>query len=592
MIYGDIADFLSTFIDYDELNEAFDYDAFESGTLESYKKELHKFNHLYKCYFFNKDRLVFMINNYEIILKKDLLSHLIKMYLYFKKNDRNNSFLIAEFLLSYYNSIKSKQYVKNVPDSKNIMKEFREIVLSNKELNNPIIEFSDVSYKLYDMIVEHKINRKNFFVGEMIERACSNLKHDDGKRQKLVNKLLKNQILPLRVIEFDNKISNHVSYYEKYIKSMLSNNTYYQYPEKIIYELDKINKLKTNLFNLILNNLISKINGIQDRAFNSEENFIQILAETDEIIQILNKFLNKLKNINDNQRKKLRECLNNTLYIKRIVVSDDNKIYSQTQEFAYNTSIPNKKVNEFVEMVENKLGTLYSCSCGNFVKKLEDSLNIYSEHPVSYIFNSFNIDSENQVYYKSDDLIEESVFKQYYDSKGMEYTKLHPELQNKLSGDYYNQMLKYLRHQFISEQYFILSFFNICRGDGSLIKLLMSKGEFLLNNKYVVLAMNTMQIEHIIIEILKKRKKHFSKSGSLNLNELAQDNVDDDSYFNGLMYINYILYEKQGLNIRNNVAHGNYFKKNIEVELMTTFSAIMFLNTIYRKECDMYDQNK
>lgn len=85
MIYGDIADFISTFIDYEETNELFDYRCLDNDSPESYNNELHKFNHLYKCYFFNKDRLSFMINNYEIVLKKEDLIHLMKIYLYYKK---------------------------------------------------------------------------------------------------------------------------------------------------------------------------------------------------------------------------------------------------------------------------------------------------------------------------------------------------------------------------------------------------------------------------------------------------------------------------------------------------------------------------
>ena len=586
MIYGDVADYLATIIDYKELDKPFDFDAFKNNSNESYINELHKFNYFYKCYFFNNNRLVFMINNYEIVLKKDVLTHLIEMYLYFKEKDNRNSMLIAEFLLSYYNTIKSKEYNDKVSNAKNIIKQFNEVILKSKELKNPVLEFSNVSYKLYDMVIDHSIKQKNFYVGEMVQRACTNLKLIPDMKNKLIEKFLRNQILPMNVIEFDSRISEHVSYYEQYIKYIISENTYYKYPENIIYKLDNIGKLRKNIKNLILNNIIDKINAIHDRAFNYQESVIQLIAEIDEIIQLINRLLNKLKSLNERQRKKIHECINNILYIKRVVLSDDDRIKSQMQEFTYNTSIPNKEISEYVELVETKPGILYHHSCGNFIKKLEDSLNIYSEHAISYTFNSFNIDSEKQIYFKSDDIIENTVFKQYYDSKGMEYTKQHPELQNKLDGGYYSQMLKCIKNQFVTEQFLIISFFNINKGEGSLIKLLMSRGELVLKNKYVVLAINVSQIEHMIVELLKKHEKKHSKSGVSNLNELAKDYIDDPTYFNGLMYINYILYERQGLDIRNNIAHGNYFKKDIEVELLTTFCAIMFLNSLYRKECD------
>ena len=52
------------------------------------------------------------------------------------------------------------------------------------------------------------------------------------------------------------------------------------------------------------------------------------------------------------------------------------------------------------------------------------------------------------------------------------------------------------------------------------------------------------------------------------------------------MFVNYILYEKHGLNIRDNISHGNYFNKNIDVEIITSLCAIMFLNGLLKKESD------
>ena len=589
MIYGDVADYLSTFIDCEETNELFNYESLDNNLPESYKSELHKFNYLYKCYFFNKNRLAFMINNYEIILKKEDLNHLMKIYLYYKENNKNNSYLIAEFLLSYYNTISNKGYAKNVSNAKKIKKDFKETLENFSEIKNPILDFCNDSYELYNMIIDYGIKQKDCFFGDIIDRACSNLQFQKEKKQELMEKLLKNQKYLLKVIEYDEEIEKNVSFYEQYIKSLLSENLYYQYPEIIIYELDKINKLKKELLDLIINNIIEKINILQDRSLKDDESIIQILAEIDELIGIINRFLNKIKNKDDSQSKKLNECINNILYIKRMVVSNDEKIRSQMQEFKYEKEIPNGKIEEFVELVSNNIGLLYTTSCGNFIKKLEDSLNTYSQYPISYMCNSFNIDSEKQVYSKADENIEESVFKDYYDLKGKEYTESHPYLQNKLGKDYYKQMLKHMRNEFLTEQHLILSFFDMKRGNKSLMNLLISKGEYSIKNSYVLLAMNVIQIEHTVIEILDKMKKEYSKNGANNLNELAKEYVNDPIYFNGLMYINYILYEKHGLDIRNNISHGNYFNKNVEVELLTTYCAIMFLNNIHRKECGIND---
>ena len=82
MIYGNVGDYLSTFIDCREINELFNYESLDNSIPEAYKKELHKFNYLYKCCFFN------MNNNYKVILKKDDLNHLMKIYLYYKEKTK------------------------------------------------------------------------------------------------------------------------------------------------------------------------------------------------------------------------------------------------------------------------------------------------------------------------------------------------------------------------------------------------------------------------------------------------------------------------------------------------------------------------
>ena len=121
------------------------------------------------------------------------------------------------------------------------------------------------------------------------------------------------------------------------------------------------------------------------------------------------------------------------------------------------------------------------------------------------------------------------------------------------------------------------------------IELTAVKLEKLINNDYVLLASNVIEIEHIVIEIMKLKKMKYTKNGFNNLDELARKYTDNPIYFNGLMYVFYILYEGRGLNIRNNVAHGTYFNLDIEVELLTTFCAMMFLNNLYLKERGNYD---
>lgn len=585
MSYGDVAYYLSTFIDYNELNEEFDYSFNLKSTNDVALQELHKFNKIYKSFFFYKNRLVCMINNYEIVLKKNDLSQIINLYLYFKDNNKNNTYLIAEFLLSYYNTISNQEYAKNVKNSKKIKKEFQDTISSFSQLKKPIIEFYDLSYELYNRIIDYSIKNEDVFIGDILDRLCINMKLKNDKKNIIIEKLLKNSIYPMTVIKYDNMVKHHVEFYERYITDILKKETYYNYPENILYILNNKKILKKEILNLVLNDIINKINIIQDKSTVLSENFMQILSEIDEIIKLINRFLNKLVSIESEQVEKMHECLNNILYIKRMVVADTEKINSQMQEFTYEQTVPNKKISEFVESINKNIGSLYGYSSGNFTKRLNQSLENYSKYPISYVFNSFSIDSEAQIYQKSDEEIENSIFKKYYDTKGKEYTENHSELRNILTKDYYNQLIKYMRNSFISEQRFMILFFDIKEGKNSLIDKLIKKGNYVLKNNYIILAENVLSIESIIIKIMKNKNLNYTKSGFSNLNVLAKEYYSDDIYFNGIMYINYILYERQGLNIRNNISHGNYFKRNIEVELLTTFCALMFLNNLLRKEC-------
>lgn len=164
MLYGEIRQFLGTFIDIEEKNEFFDYNLNESSSPEDYTNELHKFNHMYNSFF--------MFNNYEILLKSDNLKQIVKLYNFYKIKNDNNSLLLAEFLLSYYNSINTNEYKKNVTKYKKAIKNFIEIVI--KPHKKIIDTITQDAYKLYNLIIDYGVKKDNFFLGEILERSCIN----------------------------------------------------------------------------------------------------------------------------------------------------------------------------------------------------------------------------------------------------------------------------------------------------------------------------------------------------------------------------------------------------------------------------------
>lgn len=584
MIYGEIKNFLSTFIECDTIENDFDYTLNECSSDEQYNIELKKFNKLYNLYFIHKGKLVYCINNYNIVLNEKVLQHLLNLYFYYRKHNPNNCYLIAEFLLSYFNTINSAEYKSSITNYKDVRNDFKKVVLLNNKEKNILKNLKDLSFELYNKIIDYGVNKKKFFLGNVLERSLENFSKDELYEKELVLKFLENNVHPSRVIVYDENVKENFKFYENYLLKYKEYSAYSMFPEEMLVILDKEELLNNKIIKTILNQIIERTNMIQDKCLDSNENFIQIIAEIDDTKNFLNFCLNRLKMLSKIHKDKIHECLINLLYLKRCIVSDQEKMNSQMQEFKYEQIIPNEEIDKFVNSINDNLVNLFSSSVCNFEKELKTALNNYSEHPMSYVFSSYNIDSSSQTYLKSEEGFVESVFMNYYDNLGKKITKEMKNLKNVLSEGYYIQMMKYLKHSFLTTQNFIISFFNIKEGKRSLIDKLISGGNYSLKNDYVILAMNVQQIENSLIEILKLKGRTISKSGFDNLNELAKEYYDDKYYMNGLMYINYILYEKHGLNIRNNISHGNYFNKNVEIEIMTTLCSIMFLNGLLKKE--------
>ena len=232
MLYSEIRQFLGTFIDIEEKNESFDYNLNESSSPEDHTNELHKFNQIYNSFFMFNNRLVYMFNNYEIILKSDDLKQIVKLYNFYKSKNDNNSLLLAEFLLSYYNSINSNEYKKNVSKYKDARNNFIEIVI--KPHKKIIDTITQDAYKLYNLIIDYGVKQDNFFLGEILERSCINLKKYDELKKNIIKKFLDNKLCISKVVKYDNNINENISYYEEYInriKTGIKEDLFEEFPE-------------------------------------------------------------------------------------------------------------------------------------------------------------------------------------------------------------------------------------------------------------------------------------------------------------------------------------------------------------------------
>lgn len=584
---SELKKYISSFIDLTESKEKFNYDFSIDSEFEFYKIEFSKFINIYNSYFFSKGRLLYFWNSYEIILEENDVEQLLKLYLYSKKLDNKDYLLISEFIISYHNTIRNPEYREHVVNYKEINDNYKNTLKKYAEIDRPYIVFLNNAFEFYNITIDYCIENKVKFSPGYIERICTNLNFDSSKLNYIVDKFIANDINLSLVISFDKEINKHLDEYNNYIKKYIFENNFYRYPEHIIFGLEKNKLLGEDILKIIINNIIDKINELHEKVINKQEHFIQLLSFIDELNKTINKFLQRIESMNEIQTNKLYECLNNLLTIKRYIVSDDNYINSQLQKFSHEITIPNKKIAEVVKDISDNVVRLYAHSAVNFEYQMKSALKSYSEHALLSTVSVFTIDSSQQMYYKPNDITVNNFFKDYYDEIGVKYSRRSKKLVNRISKDYYEEMLKFLGKTFLMHQNMLYSFLKNYNKFDYIINEFKRVTNTKFEDDYITLASNIMYIESIVLDLLVKYKLQVTEDGRTNLYTLALYFKDEKFIVNGLMYINYILYEITGLNIRNKVAHGTLINENTDLELMLSFSAIIFMQHLMQTKGDI-----
>ncbi len=575
---SELKEYNSKFIDLTESSEEFDYKFNIESKVKDYEFEFAKFIGLYNKYVFSKDELLFSYYCREIILKKADVNQLLKLYLYSKKINNKDYLLISEFIISYYSTIKNSKYRKIVANYKEINNDYKRSIEQHTEIDKPYITFLNNTFEFYNIIIDYCIKSKIKISEESVERICINLKADSSKLNCLIDKLINNNICLSLIISFDKNICKHLDVYNNYIKTYINDNNFYKYPEHVIFTLEKNKQLGEDTLNIIINNIIDKINTLYKIVIKKQESFIQLLALIDDLNKLINRFMQRIESMNKIQNQKLCECLNNLLTIKRYIVSDETYIDSQLRKISYETVMPSKEINNTVKEISNNVIKLFSYSIMNFEHQMKETLKIYSENALISMVNVFTIDSRQQMYYKPNEIFVNNFFKKYYDMIGEKYTKRNKKLVNKLIENYYEEMLKNLSKSFLMKQNLLYSFLKKEEKFDYIIIELKKEFNITFNDYYVIMVSNVLHIEFLVLELLAKFNLKITEDGRTNLYTIAEYFKEDKFIINGLMYINYILYEITGLNIRNAAAHGALINKNIDIELMLTFCGVIFMH--------------
>lgn len=574
-----IKSFLEENIATDYSNEKFDYNFNDSVPINVFNAEFKKFLGLYNSIFYQSNRFVTVFNSCEIRISKIDIRHIFDLYLYAQKKDlKYEKTLLIEFLYTYFNTISTKEYKQNYKKYDESKKDFK-LVLDELKLTKIFFtSVIDEIYVFYKQLFNYGIKNRIFIDVEIINRVFNNINHKKEYNVELIDLLVKNKNNLNNIIKYDNNINEHIETYFNYIIDSLKHFGGYNYAKEVLFELDKTNNLNEGKLNQILNKYVDIVNELCRKLVDKQYSFIQGLSEIENLKKELIYILQNIGSLNNRQKEKLRECLSYLLRLKRYLLSDEIYVNSEMHETEFKQSIPSKEVDNFRNSLLNNKFSLYAASKVRFTADVGYALESYAKYPLQSIVSMYHIDSVEQVYSTGIDEKNRvnSNFKKYYDQKGKEYTINHPRLMNKLSQNYYEELLRYLSKTFLMQQNLTLS---VLGHDDfrKIINELKDSISYKDDNDYSIVVSNILAIETDVLKLLQRNNLNISQDGYSNLNALFEIYSDEDKK-DGIMYLNYILYEKSGLNLRNKMMHGVMINSNLDIALLVTFSGLIFVS--------------
>lgn len=582
-----LREFLEDKLINERLNEEFDYSFNIDSSKEMFYVEFKKFLGIYNSVFYHKNRFVTVFNSYEIRINIKDLNIIFQLYLYADKNNliyyKN---IIQDFLYTYYITINTKEYKLNYDKHKDAKEDFKQVLGMLKIQKKFFNKFPNELYVFYKELIIYGLENEIFIDGETIEKIFNNLNHSKQNINELVQLFIEKKENIYNIIMFDREKEIHLDVYINYIKESLDVYGGYNYAKEIIFELDKNNCLNQSHFNEIINIYVEITNNLVDKLKDKKYSFIQGLSEMEGLRKELLFLIKNIENFQNNHKDKLKECLSRLLRLKRYIISDDNYVKSEMHVSKSTINISKEERDSYRKnLLQNKF-KLYSASKINFHKELEQALELYSNYPLNSLVSRFTIDSERAVYlhglgirkYEKND-----NFKIYFDKLGIEYTENHPNLRNKLNSNFYEELLKHMATSFRIHQDLLLSMFSYDELN-FIIQQLKDEVGCQYNNDYAVVVSNILAIEVNVIKILERNNMLISKNGVENLNNMFCLYKNNTVKVDGLMYLNYILYEKSGLNLRNNAMHGTLINESLIVPLIVTFSGLIFISWLLNEK--------
>ncbi len=570
----------------DELNylkDEFDYNFNKNSSNEDFLIEFRKFLGLYNYLFYDKKRFLTAFNSLEIRLKKDDIKHIFSLYEYTKKKDlEQEKGVLIDFLYTYWKTITNGEYCLNYDKAKESIEDFKKVLEESGHKRTFFSYFQQECFDFYKNLLEFAIQKDIFIENNLIERIFNNLNGEKDYCNYIVNLLVKNNKSLYKVIEFDDEIDKNIEQYYLYVIQSLDEFGQFNYAKEVFSKLAKGKYLNDEKIKSILNKYIDIENNLCKNLKSKQYGFSTALYE---INYIKNEFIYILENVSslDKVKKdKIHECLKNLLGLKRFLVSDSNYVQTSMNEYPFSTVIKDEQIKEFKKNMQKDRCYLSIYSNVDFISMMEKALELYSKYPLPSIILGFNINEVRGIYSVGIEVkkISKNNFKLFFDNVGQEYTIKHPELVNKLSINYYEELLKHLSNVFNIQQSLLNIYLEVSELKNDVFSDLKKELKYDFDNDYAVLVSNILAIEANILQLIENKGLNPKKDGFDNINELFKYYKKNKNATNWLMYINYILYEKSGMNLRDDAMHGNIINTDLSIPLIVSFTGLIFTSRL------------
>ena len=505
-------------------------------------------------FYFINDGLLYYSNK-----KLAYISKLMKALAKYSFYDEVNA--ISYYIYSlHYSYNKGKKYLEN-PENKKYKKIFNSYFEENEFYNQGRIIKSAINFS-QDLIEYATMSQDKIYnLGDLLIDCCRVcFKNNCYNFQSKLSVLIGYRTYHNReFIIFDENIkTNFLSYFELEIKRIqddLSNEV------SVIRKLYSLELIKQEHEDIIL------------YAF--EQRFMRIINEQDNFsslfdLEKLEEDIIRVRNIAASSKEfvlNIKKLLYKVQKEKRDVAKSVD--YQKMDDFEFKADIPSEYIDKAFNLIEKDiLLAIYKQCMIDFEYFIED----YLDSTFKYVFSQFatklSIYNESEGQYRIDyKPADNNIFKKYYDEKINEvYLKNENSYTNKVLYDGESAYEKFIEY--------ILDIYQIQIGipRSLLVEKYPDKVEEIVftklsglphnfNNNYQIMLLSMIiQIEHAITELF----NYFEKKKQVSFKEeylgIVFDNLIEKNkkFLNGFMYINFALYEKNGLRIRDKLAHGNY----------------------------------